>query len=48
MYSVAIGLAFVRAWIADAIYVFVAMMWLVPDRRLERMIGTHEHEQRAS
>jgi len=48
LYSVGIGLAFVRAWIADAIYVLVAMIWLVPDRRLERMIGAREHERRAS
>ncbi len=35
LYGVAIPLAFVREWIADAIYVVVALMWLVPDRRIE-------------
>jgi uncharacterized membrane protein len=35
LYAVAIPLAFVREWISDAIYVFVALMWLVPDRRIE-------------
>ena len=35
LYAAAIPLAFVNQWIADAIYVFVALMWLVPDRRIE-------------
>ena len=36
MYSVGIPLAFVRPWIADIIYASVALMWLVPDSRIER------------
>jgi len=36
LYASAIGLAFVSQWIATAIYVLVALMWLVPDQRLER------------
>ncbi len=35
LYATAIPLAFVREWIADAIYVAVALIWLVPDRRIE-------------
>jgi len=35
LYAAAIPLAFVREWIADAIYVAVALIWLVPDRRIE-------------
>jgi len=35
LYAVAIPLAFVEQWISDGIYVFVALMWLVPDRRIE-------------
>jgi uncharacterized membrane protein len=35
LYSLAIPLAFVRVWIAEAIYVLVAAMWLVPDPRIE-------------
>jgi uncharacterized membrane protein len=35
MYAVASLLAFVNQWIADAIYVTVALIWLVPDRRIE-------------
>ncbi len=38
-YIVAIPLAFVRPWIACAIYVMVAVSWLIPDRRIERKIG---------
>jgi hypothetical protein len=33
----AIPLAFVSQWIADALYVFVAIMWVVPDRRIEKV-----------
>jgi uncharacterized membrane protein len=36
MYSIGIPLAFVRPWIADIIYASVALMWLVPDTRIER------------
>jgi uncharacterized membrane protein len=36
LWAIGIGLAFVKPWIAVAIYVGVAMMWLVPDRRIER------------
>jgi uncharacterized membrane protein len=36
LYAIAIPLAFVNEWIADIIYVAVVMMWLVPDRRIER------------
>ena len=35
LYAAAILLAFVHQLIADVIYVFVALMWLVPDRRIE-------------
>jgi TMEM175 potassium channel family protein len=35
LYAVAIPLAFVHQLIADAIYVTVALMWLVPDQRIE-------------
>jgi TMEM175 potassium channel family protein len=35
---VAVPLAFVSSWLAFAFYVLVAIMWLVPDRRIERKI----------
>jgi uncharacterized membrane protein len=34
-YAAAIPLTFVNRWIAVALYVLVALMWLVPDRRIE-------------
>jgi uncharacterized membrane protein len=38
IYLAAIPLAFVRSWFACALYVLVAVMWLVPDRRIEKTI----------
>jgi uncharacterized membrane protein len=38
LYLAAIVLAFVEAWIAIALYVAVALIWLVPDRRIERRL----------
>ena len=35
MYALAIPLAFVNQWFAYALYVAVALIWLVPDRRIE-------------
>ncbi len=39
MYVTAIGLATVNVWAANALYVGVALVWLVPDRRIERAIA---------
>ena len=38
LYLAAIALAFVRPWIAIVIYVTVAVMWLVPDTRIESLV----------
>ena len=38
LYATAILVAFYRAWIADALYVLVAMIWFIPDQRIERSI----------
>jgi len=38
LYLTAIALSFVASWAALAIYVAVALMWLVPDRRIERVV----------
>jgi len=38
LYAAAILLAFVNEWIADAIYIAVALIWLVPDRRIESQL----------
>ena len=37
-YSLAIVASFIRPWIAGALYVLVALTWLVPDRRIERTV----------
>jgi TMEM175 potassium channel family protein len=39
LYVVAIPLAFVNRWAAGAIYVLVAMVWFIPDRRIERRLA---------
>ena len=38
LYVVAIILAFLSSWISMAIYILVALMWVVPDRRIERVL----------
>lgn len=39
-YASAIGLAFVHTWISDAIYAVVALMWLIPDRRVATTVAS--------
>ena len=39
LYVVAVGLAFAEPWIACAIFVGVMIMWLVPDRRIEKVLA---------
>jgi TMEM175 potassium channel family protein len=41
IYLAAIPLAFVSPWIASGLYVFAALLWLVPDRRIERALEEH-------
>jgi TMEM175 potassium channel family protein len=38
LYVAAIGLSFLNRWIAVGIYVLVVVMWLIPDRRIERTL----------
>ncbi len=38
LYALAIPAAYLRPWIAECIYIFVALMWLIPDRRIERVL----------
>jgi uncharacterized membrane protein len=35
IYALAIPLAFVNQWFSDGLYILVALMWLIPDRRIE-------------
>jgi uncharacterized membrane protein len=39
LYLAAIGLSFVDRWFAVAIYVAAALLWLIPDRRVERIMA---------
>ena len=39
LYAAGIALAFVNPWLSIALYVLVTIIWLVPDRRIERLIG---------
>ena len=38
IYAVAIAASFFAAWISMALYVVVAVIWFIPDRRIERVI----------
>jgi uncharacterized membrane protein len=40
LYLAAIPLAFIHEWIAGALYVIVALMWLIPDPRIERRVSS--------
>jgi uncharacterized membrane protein len=46
LYLVAIPLAFVHQLLSDAIYASVALMWLIPDRRIEERFTDLEGEER--
>jgi uncharacterized membrane protein len=38
LYAVGIATSFIQPWIAGCAYVAVALLWLIPDRRLERVV----------
>ena len=38
LYALGVALAFANQWVSDALYVLVALMWLMPDRRIERVL----------
>jgi len=40
LYVAAVALAFVNQWLSDGLYVAVALMWLVPNRRIESRVDT--------
>ena len=48
LYILAIAASLVQPWIAGALYVFVALMWLVPDRRIERTLAHQAREESRS
>ena len=39
IYAAAVPLSFVNPWIAFAMYIVVAIIWFIPDRRIERVIA---------
>jgi len=41
IYAVAIPFAFLNSWIACGLYVTVAVIWLIPDRRIEKLLREH-------
>jgi hypothetical protein len=42
LYLAAIPRAFVSSWIAAGLYVFVTLLWLIPDPRIERELEKRE------
>jgi uncharacterized membrane protein len=41
LYGLGVPIAFLNRWVALALYVTVAIMWLVPDTRIERVLADH-------
>ena len=41
IYLIAIGIAFVNAWISCGLYALVAAIWFIPDRRIEKRLNGH-------
>jgi uncharacterized membrane protein len=41
LYVIGIAASFFQVWIAGAAFVIVALIWLVPDQRIERVLGEH-------
>ncbi len=44
-YIAGMALAFVQPWLSEAMYVIVALWWLVPDRRIERTLKNNHMER---
>ncbi len=42
LYIIGIALSFYNAWFSGAVYILVALMWLIPDKRIERTIAHRE------
>ena len=42
VYACAVPLAFVQPWLSMALYVAIALLWLVPDRRIEKVLVKHD------
>ena len=44
LYLVGLALAFVNSWLATVLYAAVAVMWLIPDPRIEKTLGANHAE----
>jgi uncharacterized membrane protein len=42
LYALGIGLSFWKPWISQALYLLVALLWFIPDRRIENALLNHE------
>ena len=45
LYTAAIALAFFSPWLSAGLYVVVAVMWFIPDRRIEEKVANDKHKQ---
>jgi uncharacterized membrane protein len=45
MYAIAIPAAFAQVWIAYGLYIAVAVIWLIPDKRIERALAAERERQ---
>jgi uncharacterized membrane protein len=45
LYFIAIASSFLNQWIAGAIYVLVALIWLIPDKRIERTLANEKGKE---
>ena len=43
-YASAIALAFINQWISDALFIMVALMWFIPDSRLEKAVHGNQRD----
>lgn len=43
LYLIALGVSFVMPRLSNGIFVLVALIWIIPDRRIEKALAKHEH-----
>jgi uncharacterized membrane protein len=46
LYFAAVASTYFTSWIAGGIYIFVALMWLIPDKRIESAFNEHREQNR--
>jgi uncharacterized membrane protein len=45
VYAIGIGLSFINPWLGFALYVFVAAIWFIPDKRIEKKMVTDQSKR---